>query len=307
MMRGLILAATIAASCSAVLADVPTTITILEGEALIVRGSGRVHAAEGVRLSPGDIVETAASSFAQVELSDQSVVQVGPSTRVRINGSTGKSKPDRWVYLMEGWMKMSGGKRDPASGPSFDLRAPLFEIPANPAVVVLRTLPGEVNLFVERGDLRLGERGSGAQPAPIPLKAGDFYRRKAPSRGTVNPGSMQAFVSDMPRFFRDSLPLRIDRYRDHPVQAKEAPDFTYADVETWLKAEPSVRRPLMQRWRGKAREQGFRTALINNLSSHPEWDPILFPEKYKPKEPPAPPRAAVAVGRPPAPASTASP
>ncbi|HEX6708649.1 MAG TPA: FecR domain-containing protein [Albitalea sp.] len=306
-MRGLILAATIAASCSVAAAEVPSTLTILEGEALIVRGSGRVHAAEGVRLSPGDIVETGASTFAQVELSDQSVVQFGPSTRVMINGSTAKSKPERWLYLMEGWMKMSGAKRDAASGPPFDLRAPLFEIPANPGVVVLRATPGELNLFVERGDARLAERHPGAQPTMVSLRAGDYYRRKAPARGSVNPGPMQAFLGDMPRFFRDSLPLRIDRYRDHPVQPKEAPDFAYADVEAWLKAEPSVRRPLMQRWRGKAREQAFRTALIANLSAHPEWDPILFPEKYKPKEPPAPPRGTVAVTRPAPAASTASP
>jgi hypothetical protein len=76
-------------------------------------------------------------------------------------------------------------------------------------------------------------------------------------------------------------------------------------VEHWLKAESSVRRPLMQRWRGKVREPAFRNALVANLSAHPEWDPILFPEKYKPKEPPAPPKAATVVtGRPPSPAAS---
>ena len=63
----------------------------------------------------------------------------------------------------------------------------------------------------------------------------------------------QAFVSEMPRPFRDSLPLRAERFRDRPAQLREAPEFGYADVESWLKAEPSVRRPLMQRWRVKAR------------------------------------------------------
>jgi hypothetical protein len=36
----------------------------------------------------------------------------------------------------------------------------------------------------------------------------------------------------------------------------------------------------------------FRSALVANLRSHPEWDPILFPEKYKPKPPPEPPAVA---------------
>jgi hypothetical protein len=41
-----------------------------------------------------------------------------------------------------------------------------------------------------------------------------------------------------------------------------------------------LRRPLVQRWRSKAREPAFRAALVANLAAHPEWDPVLFPEKY---------------------------
>jgi hypothetical protein len=307
MMRALVLAAAISVPCMAAAADVSGAITILEGQALIYRGSGRLQAIEGVRLAPGDIVETAAATFAQIELADQSVAQFGPATRVMINASAPRQKPERWLYIMEGWVKFSSGKRDPAAGPGFELRAPLFEIPASPGVVVLRSSPAEVNLFVELGDLRVVERQLAGSPVAVPLRSGDSYRRKPAARGSVNPGSRQAFVDAMPRYFRDSLPLRLDRFRDRQVQAKEAPDFGYADVEPWLQAEPAVRRPLMQRWRSKAREPAFRAALVANLAAHPEWDPILFPEKYRPKDPPAP-RAAYAVGRPPsAAASTAAP
>ena len=307
MLRALILAAAMAASCSAMAADAAGTITILEGDALIYRGTERLQAVEGVRLNLGDIVETAENTFAQLELTDQSVAQFGPTTRVMINGSTQRQKPERWLYIMDGWAKVSGTKRDAAAGPGFDVRAPLFEMPANPSVVVLRASPTELSLFVERGDARIAERQASGAPIAVPLKTGDFYRRKAPARGAVNPGSMQAFLGEMPRFFRDSLPLRIDRFRDRPVPARQAPDFAYADVETWLKAEPSVRRPLMQRWRSKAKEPAFRAALVANLSAHPEWDPILFPEKYRPKDPPGT-RPALAAGRPVTPAaSTAAP
>jgi hypothetical protein len=72
------------------------------------------------------------------------------------------------------------------------------------------------------------------------------------------------------------------------VAPKAAPDFSYADVEPWLKAEPALRKPLVQRWRAKAREPAFRAALVSNLKAHPEWDPILFPEKYLPKHASAP-------------------
>jgi hypothetical protein len=112
----------------------------------------------------------------------------------------------------------------------------------------------------------------------------------------VSNSPSKAFVADMPRDFRDSLPPLAAKFGDRPVQLTPAGDFGYADIERWLKAEPSVRRPLMSRWRPKVREPAFRSALIANLSAHPEWDPILFPEKYLPKNPPVA-RAALAPTR----------
>ena len=289
-MRALFLAAAIAAPCIAVAAEGLGAITILEGQALIYRGSGRLHAVEGLRLAVGDIVETAPATFAQLELADRSVAQLGPATRVMLNAAAPRQKPERWLYLMDGWVKLSSLKTDPAAGPGFDLRAAAFEIPANPAVLVLRSVPAELNLFVEVGVLRVAERQPGARSGSVAvsLKAGDFYQRKPPARGVVAAGVPSAFLGDMPRAFRDSLPVRLDRFRDRQVQAREAPDFGYADVASWLQSEPALRRPLMQRWRSKTREPSFRAALVANLPAHPEWDQILFPEKYKPKEPPAP-------------------
>jgi len=303
MFRAWILAASWAVPWAVLAADVSGTITILEGDALVYRGTGRVHGAEGLRVQPGDIVETSSSTFAQLELADQSVVQLGPSTRVLFHVPSGK-RSERWLYVMDGWAKITGAKREGAAAPAFDTRTPLVDIPASAAVIVLRTSPAEATVFVERGDVRLGERQSGAAPAPAALRSGDFYRRKAGARGTTSPSPTQAFVTEMPRHFRDSIPLRGERWKDRPAPAREAADFGYADVEAWLKAESSVRRPLMQRWRVKAREPAFRSALVANLSSHPEWDPILFPEKYKPKDPPV---RAVMAARPASTASTAAP
>lgn len=271
-------------------ADVLGTVTILEGQALVYRATGRVQAAEGVRLAPGDIVETAPSTFAQLELPDRSVIQLGPATRLMFTAPAARQKTEHVLYLLEGWLKLATMARDSAVGPGFDLRAPQFEVPASKAVAVLHATPTELRLFVETGEARVGERQKSGPPALVGLRAGDFYQRKPPARSSVATTVPAAFVEAVPRAFRDSLPSRIDRYRDRAVTPKDASAFAYADVEDWLKAEPAVRRPLMQRWRVKANESAFRAALVANLSSHPEWDPILFPEKYKPKEPPVPPR-----------------
>jgi FecR protein len=292
MLRALFLAVALAVPCLAYSADALGTITILEGQALIYRDSVRLHAAEGVRLAPGDIVETAPATFAQIELLDRSVAQLGPATRVMLGTATAKSKPERGLFVMDGWLKVVAGKRN-AEDPGFEMRSAQFEMPPPSATLVLRATAASTEIFVESGSIRLAERQERGASAPATaLKAGDFYQRKAPARGAVAGMAPAAFVADMPRPFRDTLPPRIDRFAERPVQARDAGAFGYADVQVWLQAEPALRRPLMQRWRAKAHEPAFRNSLIANLRVHPEWDPILFPEKYKPKPPRPPAKAA---------------
>src|SRR5262249_20883851 len=134
------------------------------------------------------------------------------------------------------------------------------------------------------------------------LKLGDSYTRKATAKGTVVQDPSPEFLAKVPRNFRDTLPSRMDRFREREIKPKEGADFGYADVELWMKAEAPIRRPLMPRFRTKAlKDPTFKSAIVANMSSHPEWDPILFPEKYLPKDPPP--------GQPPAAGSspTASP
>lgn len=258
-------------------------ITILEGGgAMIYRGAGRFHADEGLRLAPGDIVDTGAAAFMQIELADRSVVQFGPATRAMLY--VAGAQPS--FYVLNGWVKLAGSTANPRVAPGFDVRTRLAEIAANPAVVVMRVTAGEIMLFVESGDLRIAELQAGGGAISVALARDDHYRRKPGARGVVNAGGMDSFVVAMPVFFRDRLPLRIDRYRSKEVLAREAPGFTYADVQSWLQAEPAVRRQFVQRWRTKASEPAFRSALVNNLSAHSEWRPIVLPEMHLPKKPP---------------------
>src|SRR5262247_3499808 len=105
-----------------------------------------------------------------------------------------------------------------------------------------------------------------------------------------------AFVTAMPKSYMDNLPSRAAKYKDREVPPRATGDLAYADVELYLKAPPEIRRAVMQRFISKAHDPAFRQALVANLRFHPEWDPILFPEKYKPKPPPDPPAAAPATG-----------
>jgi hypothetical protein len=289
MLRGIfLLCAALFAAGGAMAADVAGTITILDGDALITRAAGRWRAAEGVRLQQGDILEMGDGAFAQVELVEQTVLAVGPNARVMIGGPV-RLKAERTLYALGGWFKLTNARKD-GNARAFEFRSPLLEIGLLPGVVVMQLKPNEATLFAERGDLKLVERPANAA---IGLRQGQSYRRQpGTTRGTVGGSPPPQFLAELPRPFRDSLPLRGDKYKDREVQPKAAPDFAYADVEPWLKSELPFRRQFIERWRAKAREPAFRSALIANLSSHPEWDPVLFPEKYLPKDPAKPASAA---------------
>lgn len=267
----------------ACMAQAPGLLTILEGDALIVRGAGRVRAAEGVRLLHGDIVETGANTFAQIEFADQSVLDLGAGSRLMVGGPA-KFKSERTLYALAGWFKITNARKDPAAR-GWEFRTPLIEFALLPPVVVVQVKPAEVSLFAERGEIKITERQAGAAPTPVGVKSSHFYRRAAGARGVTSPSPPATFVTEMPKNFRDSLPLRAEKFKDRETSPKAAPDFVYADVEPWLKMESPFRRQFIERWRAKAREGSFRSALVANLSHHPEWDPILFPEKYLPKTP----------------------
>ncbi len=290
MFKKFVLAALLVLASTVALAqDLIGTITILEGDALVYRGLGRVQAAEGVRLGAGDIIEMGGTGFMQIELPDNTVLQIGPRSRALLNASSARPKPERSIYVIEGWIKISADKRDAKGGPGLDLRSPLLEIPAQEGALVIKIAATDVAAFAESAEAKIVERQASGVALPVSLKLGDLYVRKAGTKGIVDPAGRSAFLTGMPAVFKDSLPSRIDRYRDKPVTPKAGSEFSYAEIEPWLKSDPAMRKQFVQRWRAKATDPAFRTALIANLNGHPEWDPILYPEKYLPKPPPPPP------------------
>src|SRR5262245_15134291 len=170
----------------------------------------------------------------QIELGDQSTLQLGGISRVMINGGPGKTKPERWVYFMNGWGKISGAKRDPKAEAPYEIRAPLFELVPTSGTAVILATPSDVRLFVERGEVRLAERQRTGANTNVTLKLGDTYTRKSSAvRGTVVQDPSPEFLAKVPRNFRDTLPSRMDRFRERDVKPKEGADFGYADVELW--------------------------------------------------------------------------
>lgn len=268
--------------------------TLLEGPAGLVRGVTRYALAEGVRLQSGDIIEVGDKGLAQVEFADGAALAMGAGTRM-LAVSLPRGKPAGGdYYVMQGELKIAGVKQ----GARLRIMTPVLTLEPVEGVAVLVVTGGEGSVFVESGEARLV-----AAPPPLRLKGGEFFTRKTGQKGAVAPRPSKAFIGALPKLFLDPLPSRMARYKERQVEPRRVGDVSYAEIEAWLKAPPGIRRPLVRRFEPRASDPAFRSGLIANLRFHPEWDPILYPEKYEPKEPPV--EAAGAGGGTPAPARPA--
>lgn len=256
-------------------ADPAPTLTLLEGPAGLVRGVTRYALAEGVRMQAGDIIEVGEKGLAEIEFPDGAAIALGAGTRMfAISMPRGKSAAGDF-HVIGGVLKVSGVSKDAR----LRISTPVFTLWPAEGVCVMIVRGGEGSVFIESGAARLA-----AAPATHGLKSGEFFSRKDGQRGTVSQRPSKAFMDAMPKAFFDPLPSRMARYKDREAQPRRIEDVGYADVEVWLKAPAAIRRSLVARFEPRASDPRFRSALEANLRFHPEWDPILYPEKYLPKE-----------------------
>ena len=248
---------------------------ILEGKATLVRQTAKLALAEGVALQNEDIIETAPASFVQIEFSDGGRIGVGgPSRLMLAPRGPGRVAVNPRIYVLQGWVKLSQPADKPAPGDSV---TPQFELAGVSGATIFMSSPKEFAVFVESGSVKLVER-SNARP-PLALAPNNFVNARLGEKPELTARPAPEFLAQMPRPFRDPLPSRAGKFRDNPVTPKPLGEVAYDDVAGWLAAEPGLRLPMVERWRPRLRDKSFRAAMIANLAAHPEWDPLVFPEK----------------------------
>jgi len=268
----------LACPLAAAAADPAPTLTLLEGPAGLVRGVARYALAEGARMQSGDIIEVGDKGLAEIEYPDGTAIALGAGTRMlAVSMPRGKSAAGDY-YVMQGALKVAGVSK----AARLRVFTPLFTLSPVEGVSVMVVGAGAGSVFIESGEARLA-----AAPATLSLKSGEFFARKAGQKGAVAQRPSKEFIEALPKAFFDPLPSRMARYKEREAQPKRIDDASYADVEAWLKAPPAIRRPLVARFESRASDPKFRAGLEANLRFHPEWDPILYPEKYLPEEPAA--------------------
>ena len=258
------------------------TLTVAEGRIELVRGTATYAAAQGVTLQNGDMLATEPKGQAQIEFDDGTILNLSRGSRAFLLGPQSASA-ETGVALNAGWVKF--GRVKTAKAKPYRYLTPAARVSSTGATGVLRMGEDSSEIFIESGVARFVEMSKGGVPgAGRDMKGSEFLVRRPGQALSVSPRPSADFIKSMPVYFRDDLPVFISRSKGRKTEPTREHEATYSEVETWLKASTPIRRPLVARFQSRAKDSQFRSKLIENLAQHPEWDPVLFPEKYEKKE-----------------------
>lgn len=260
------------------------TLTVAEGDVVLVRGAATYTATPGVAVHNGDMLAVDPKGQAQIEFQDGAILNLARGCRAYLLAAQGAGG-EPGVALQSGWAKFTRAKA--AKGPPYRYIMPLARLSTPGATGVLRMGDDSDDLFIETGASRIVELSRSGWPGSgRDLKGGEFIVRRDGQPLSIAPRPAADFVKAMPPYFRDDLAAFLPRLRNRGADPKREHDATYAEVEPWLKASPPLRRSLVERFRSRANDRQFRAKLLENLAAHPEWDPVLHPKEEQKDEAP---------------------
>jgi hypothetical protein len=250
--------------------------TIVDGDAIVIRGAQKFSAAEGLPVNADDIVHTGdATRIARVEFADGAALDLGPATRLWLRPRLPEPRAPlpADLYLAEGWVKLTT-----APAHKLALASPRADLNDLAGVAVARVADNVSFLFIEAGSALLVERQHGQMQRSRGLKEGQAFDRRDGDAGAVISRPAPDMIETMPRSFADSLPLRAVRFQGSKVEPESPQAVGYPDVAGWINAERALRPVFVQRFAVRAGDPSFRAPLVAELRSHPEWTRVLFPE-----------------------------
>ncbi len=290
---GLLLPVAWPLSTAAAPAPAAALVTIIEGDAIVLRDTARFAAAEGLRLRADDIITTGtAARLVRIELDDGKTLDLGPATQLMLlpRPLAREAGGVPTAYLLQGWLKLTVPAK--AATPAA-LATPRLDVVRIGGTLIASVAAEQLWVFAEAGGVDLQRRRDGKTQALQPLRDGDSFLLAGNGPASVSRTPPAALRGQVPRPFLDTLPRRADRFAGRTVEPVRPAEVAYAEIAPWVNAEPALRTAFVQRLTPRARDTGFRNALVAEMKLHPEWQPVLFPPPPPPKRPPSAPTPAL--------------
>ncbi len=258
-------------------------LTIIDGEATVLRDAVRFSAAEGLRLQADDIVRTADKTrLVRVEFDDGTAIDLGPATQALLRPRAAAAA-DRApvIYMLQGWAKVSVPAM-PAP-PAF-VWAPRIGAARIDGHAVMHVGRDVAWLFAESAAASVMPRRDAANAAAQLLTEGDSFVARGTEPGRTSRRAPAELVAQLPRALADTLPRRAARFAAVQVAPAGVAEVGYEDVAPWLNGEPVLRQPFVSRYAALATQAGFRKGLVADMALHPEWQRVVYPpEPVRPR------------------------
>ncbi len=220
---------------------------------------------EGMKLRPGDILESAAPGFAQLEFSGGTIAAIGPASRVYLFRAAANGGD---LVLSSGWLKGETSNK----GGAFRYNTTLLGAGTKDGTFVLHASPGGAEIFVELARGTIAEMSSqGSTGHAVSVRSGQFLTRKSGKNVATGPRPDAAFLESMPQAFRDTLPSRLSKFQGKKPPAPRADhEVSYAEVQPWLTIGQAWRGGFVERFKPRLKDPDFRRAVEDHLTDHPE-------------------------------------
>jgi len=266
------------ASMPARAADAAGVYSLVDGNVRALRGTTWFRLVAGTRVLEGDVIDVSDQAQIQLELKDGGTLNAqGPALMyaVAIPPVDGKPGAVAEMIVQQGWLKAA------AKGPRpLRVRMAMMTVTLGDAVVVASCDARHAELFVESGTANVAS-STGKEP-PQSITAGEFVWRNDERQHTVTGRPPPAFLGALPRQFRDSLPALASRFPTAPQALVKISEVSFAEAEPWLAG--TTRKAFVRRLSPRLSDPAFRAAVAAHPAAFPEWDRMLHPEKYRPKE-----------------------
>jgi hypothetical protein len=259
-------------------ADSTGVYTLVDGDVRVMRGTVWFRLVPGTRMLEGDVIDVGEHAQFQLELADGGSLNAqGPALLYAAALPMPDAKPQAIaeLFVPRGWMKATGKAARPLR-----IRSTMLTFTLAGAVVVASCDARHADAFVESGTANVA-LPRGKEPLHD-VGAGEFVSRadeRAPVFASRPP---PAFLAALPREFRDPLPTLASRFPVPPETLVKIGDVSFAEAEPWLVG--MNRRAFVKRFTPRLSDAAFRAAVAARPAVFPEWDRVLHPEKYRPKE-----------------------
>ena len=251
----------------------------------LVRGARLFAGTRGTHLSAGDLIKTRPGNILILEfktgLRVTSLAAIGPSSRIYWMDQRDSVK----LAVLSGWIKID--TLTPGQQAMVITEGARLHAASDAGSYVMHVSDTADEVFHERGSMTLElshSRGAGggrvsarSGDTSVPSRPDHLTRRTATGQIQTRLSADATFVNALPSTFLDPLPAGLGAQLYTVAQPQLVRDVAYDDVADWLAAPKEWRRGFVRRFRPRLKDPAFFQALDAQMTTHPEWAPILHP------------------------------